>query len=114
MLAAPWFLGAAGFAWAWDPAPVRLPMVLGVTAGAVAVGAAIARSVAARAEAQLGVLVAAGSLVFTLTGTLTLLGWSPRAAWAILLVSALLAARFVQRWRSTSRTSTSSTSSGSP
>jgi hypothetical protein len=95
VLAAPWFLGAAGFAWAWDPAPERLPMVLGVTAGAVAVGAAIARSVAARAEAQLGVLVVAGSLVFTVTGALTLLGWSPRAAWAILLVTGLLAARFV-------------------
>jgi hypothetical protein len=95
VLAAPCFLGAAGFAWAWDPAPERLPMVLGVTAGCLAVGAALVRAVAARAEAQLGVLVAAGSLVFTLTGALTLLGWSPRAAWAILLASALLAARLV-------------------
>jgi hypothetical protein len=95
MLAAPCFLGAASFAWAWDPAPERLPMVVGVTAGAVAVGAALARAVAARAEAQLGVLVVAGSLVFTLTGMVTLLGWSPRAAWATLLAAALLAARFV-------------------
>ena len=95
MLAAPCFLGAAGFAWAWDPAPERLPMVLGLTAGAVAVGAALSRAAASRAEAQLGVLVVAGSLVFTLTGASTLLGWSPRAAWAILLAVALLAARFV-------------------
>jgi hypothetical protein len=95
MLAAPCFLGAAGFAWAWDPAPERLPMVLGVAAGCIAVGAALVRAVAGLAEAQLGVLVVAGSLVLTLTGAPTLLGWSPRAAWAILLAAALLAARFV-------------------
>jgi hypothetical protein len=95
VLAAPCFLGAAGLAWAWDPVPERLPMVLGVTAGAIAVGAALARAVAARAEAQLGVLVVAGSLVFALTGAVTLLGWSPRAAWAVLLAGALLAAGFV-------------------
>jgi hypothetical protein len=95
VLAAPCFLGAAGFAWAWDPAPERLPMVLGVAAAAVAVGAALVRAVAGRAEAQLGVLVVAGSLVFVVTGALTLLGWPPRAAWAILLAGALVAARFV-------------------
>jgi hypothetical protein len=94
-VAAPLFLGAAGFAWAWDPLPERLPMVLGVTAGAVAVGAALARAVVTRAEPQLRVLVVAGSLVFVVTGALTMLGWPPRAAWAILLASALLATRFV-------------------
>jgi hypothetical protein len=94
-LAAPCFLGAAGFAWAWDPAPERLPMAIGVTAGAVAVGAALGRAVVARAEAQLAVLVVAGSLVFGVTGALAMLGWPPPAAWAILLAGALLAARFV-------------------
>ena len=74
LVAAPCFLGATGFAWAWDPAPERLPMVLGVTAGAVAVGAALARAVAQRAEAQLRVLVVAGVVVFVVTGALTLLG----------------------------------------
>lgn len=95
LIAAPCFAGAAGFAWAWDPAPERLPMVLGLTAASVAVGAALARAVAGRAEAQLKVLVIAGGLVFAVTGALTLLGWSPRADWAILLAGALLVARFV-------------------
>jgi ESX secretion system protein EccD len=95
LVAAPCFLGAAAFAWAWDPVPERLPMVVGVTAAAVAVGAAIARAAAGQGEAQLGVLVVAGSGVFAVTGALTLLGWSPRAAWAVLLAAALLAARFV-------------------
>ena len=95
VMAAPCFLGAAGFAWAWDPAPERLPMVVGVTAGAVAVGAALARAAAGHAEAQLRMLIVAGSLVFVVTGVLTLLGWAPRADWAILLAGALLAARFV-------------------
>jgi hypothetical protein len=95
VVAAPCFAGAAGFAWAWDPEPQRLPMVLGITAASVAVGAALARAVAGRAEAQLKVLVIAGALVFGVTGALTLLGWAPRADWAILLVGALLAARFV-------------------
>lgn len=94
-IAAPCFAGAAGFAWAWDPAPARLPMVLGITAASVAVGAALTRTVAGRAEAQLKVLVIAGALVFGVTGALTLLGWAPRADWAILLAGALLAARFV-------------------
>jgi hypothetical protein len=95
VLAAPCFLGAAAFAWTWDPAPERLPMVVGVTAAGVAVGAAVVRAVAARAEAQLQVAVIAGSLVFAVTGIVTLMGWAPRVAWAVLLVGALLAARFV-------------------
>ena len=95
VLAAPCFLGAAAFAWAWDPAPERLPMVVGVTAAGFAVGAAVVRTVAGRAEAQLQVVIVAGTLVFAVTGVLTLMGWSPRVAWAVLLVGALLAARFV-------------------
>lgn len=95
VLAAPCFLGAAAFAWVWDPAPERLPMVVGVTAAGVAVGAAVVRAVAARAEAQLRVVVVAGTLVFAVTGVVTLMGWAPRVAWAVLLVGALLAARFV-------------------
>lgn len=95
LVAAPCFLGAAAFAWAWDPAPERLPMVLGVAAAAVAVGAALARAAAGRGEARLLVLVVAGATVFAVTGSVTLLGWTPRVAWAVLLVGALLAARFV-------------------
>jgi hypothetical protein len=94
-LAAPCFLGAAAFAWAWDPAPDRLPVVVGLTAAGVAVGAAVVRAVAGWAEAQLHVVVAAGASVFLVTGVVTLMGWSPRVAWAVLLAAALLAARFV-------------------
>lgn len=94
-LAAPVFLGAATFAWAWDPLPERLPLVAGVTAAAAAVGAALARAVAGRAEPQLRVVVIAGSLVFAVTGSVTMLGWPPRVAWSVLLVGALLGARFV-------------------
>lgn len=94
-VAAPCFAGAAGFAWAWDPQPARLPMVLGIAAAAAAVGAALARSGAGRAEAQLKVIVIAGATVFGVVGAVTLLGWPPRADWAILLALALLAARFV-------------------
>jgi hypothetical protein len=95
VLAAPCFAGAAGFAWAWDPQPQRLPMVVGVTALATAVGAALARVASTRAEAQLKVLVVSGGLVFAVTGAVTLLGWAPRVSWALLLAIALLAARFV-------------------
>ena len=95
VIAAPCFAGAAGFAWAWDPEPARLPMVVGVAAAATAVAAAVARASAGRAEAQLKVVAIAGSAVFGVTGALSLLGWAPRADWAILLALALLAARFV-------------------
>ena len=95
VLAAPCFLGAAAFAWSWDPAPERRPVVVAVTAAGIAVGAAVVRAVSVRGEAQLRVVVAAGTLVFLVTGSVTLLGWSPRVAWAVLLVLALLAARFV-------------------
>jgi len=94
-LAAPVFLGAATFVWAWDPLPERLPLVAGVTAAAVAVGAALGRALAGRAEPQLRVVVIAGTLVFAVTGAVTMLGWSPRVAWSVLLVGALLGARFV-------------------
>jgi hypothetical protein len=75
--------------------PQRLPLVAGVTAAAAAVGAALARALAARAEPQLRVVVIAGTLVFAVTGAVTLLGWPSRVAWAVLLVATLLAARFV-------------------
>jgi len=94
-LASPCFLGAAAFAWVWDPAPERLPIVVGVTATGVAVGAAVVRAGAGRAEAQLSVVVVAGTLVFAVTGVVTLTGWAPRVAWAVVPVGALLAARFV-------------------
>jgi hypothetical protein len=95
VITAPCFAGAAGFAWAWDPEPARLPMVVGIAAAATAVAAAVARASAGRAEAQLKVVAIAGSAVFGVTGALSLLGWAPRADWAILLALALLAARFV-------------------
>jgi hypothetical protein len=94
-LAAPCCLGAAALAWAWQPGSERLPIALGVAAAAVAAGAAMVRAVVGPAEPQLRVLVASGLLVLAVTGSVTLLGWEPRVAWAILLAGGLLAARFV-------------------
>jgi hypothetical protein len=95
LLTAPCFAGAAAFAWAWDATSGRVPLAVGIASAGVAVGAALARSVASRAEPQLRVLVVAGALVFLVTGVCTLAGRPERVDWAVLLLGALLAARFV-------------------
>lgn len=94
-IAVPAFAAAAGFAAFWDPSAERLPMTIGVAALLGAVGAAVARMAAREAEAELKVVMIAGGLVFGATGLVTLIGWAPRADWSILLLGALLAARFV-------------------
>lgn len=94
-LVAPVFAGAAGFALVWDPQPERLPSVVGVTALVAAVAAAVARSVERRRDEALRVWITAGLTVFIVTGLATLVGLPPRVSWALLLVGALLAARFV-------------------
>jgi hypothetical protein len=94
-IAVPAFAAAAGFAAFWDPDAQRLPMTIGVAALLAAVGAAAARMAAREAEAELKVVMIAGGLVFGATGLVTLIGWAPRADWSILLLGALLAARFV-------------------
>ncbi|WP_243058659.1 hypothetical protein [Nocardioides sp. SR21] len=95
VVAAPAFAAAAAFAAAWDPHPVRLPMVLGVTGLAAALAAAVGRALAPRAEEALRIWIIVGAGVFVLTGLCALAGAPPRMAWALLLMGALLAARFV-------------------
>lgn len=95
VVAAPAFAGAAAFAVAWDPHDVRLPMVLGATGLAAAFAAALGRALAPRPEEALRVWILAGSTVFVVAGLGALGGAPPRLVWAVLLLGALLAARFV-------------------
>lgn len=95
VLAAPAFAGAAAFAVVWDPHDVRLPLVVGASALAAALTAAVGRALAREAEEALRVWIIAGVSVFVLTGLATLVAAPPRAVWGILLVVAVLAARFV-------------------
>lgn len=95
VVAAPAFAAAAAFAVVWDPSPVRLPMVVGVTGLAAALAAAVGRALAPKAEEALRVWIIVGAGVFALTGLCALAGAPPRMAWALLLLGALLAARFV-------------------
>lgn len=93
--AAPAFAGAAAFALAWDPAPERMPTVLGVAALVAAVAAAVARALDRRVEELLRVWIVVGVTVFVVTAGAALLGLSPQVVWALLLIGAMLAARFV-------------------
>jgi hypothetical protein len=94
-VAAPVLAGAAAYAIAWDPAPERLPTVIGVGALAAAVTAAIARAFDRRAEEALRVWIVAGVLVFVVSCGAALLGLSARVVWAVLLACAVLGARLV-------------------
>lgn len=94
-LAAPGFAAAAAFVLAWDPDAVRWPTVLGVTALVGAVVAAVARTLDRRNEEALRVWITVGVGIFLVTVAAALLGFPPRVAWALLLVGALLASRFV-------------------
>jgi hypothetical protein len=92
---APFLAGAAAYAIAWDPAPERLPTVVGVAALAAAVTAAVARAFDRRAEEALRVWVVAGSLVFVVSCGAALLDLAPQVVWAVLLAVAVLGARLV-------------------
>jgi hypothetical protein len=87
--------GAVAFVLAWHPAPERLPVVAGAVALAAAVVAAVARALDRRADEPLRVWVVAGLAVFALTGATTLADLPPRVPWALLLLGAVLMARFV-------------------
>lgn len=95
VLAAPAFAAAAAFVVAWDPAPERLPSIIGVAALTAALTAALARALDTRSEEALRVWVLAGVLVFGVTCGAALLDLRPQVAWALLLLLALLAARVV-------------------
>ncbi|MGY2700820.1 hypothetical protein [Nocardioides sp. HB32] len=94
-VAAPAFGAAAAFALLWDPQPVRLPMLLGVAGLAAALVAAVGRALDERSEEALRVWIVGGAGLFLLAGLCTLAGAPPRLAWALVLMAAVLAARFV-------------------
>lgn len=95
---APAFAGAAAFAVVWDPAPERLPTVVGTSALVAAVAAAVARALDRRAEEALRTWMVVGSAVFGVAVLAALAGFSEQVVWAVLLLAAVLAARLVPGW----------------
>lgn len=93
--AAPWFAAAAAWVVVGDLHPQRLPVVVGLCALAAAVTAAVGRALADDEGDALLVWVVAGTGVFVVTGAVGLAGGRPQVAWALLLLAAMLAARFV-------------------
>lgn len=94
-VAAPAFAFAAAYAAAWDPAPERLPAVLGLAALSAAVAAALARALDPRAEEALRIWMVTGVACFVVAVGGALVGAAPQVVWTLLLVLAMLAARFV-------------------
>lgn len=94
-LLAPAYAGAAAYAVVWDPAPERLPTVLGVVALVSAVAAGVARAASPRSSEALRVWVVLGVALFVLTTGAALVGASATVVWAVLVVLAALAPRFV-------------------
>ena len=95
VLAAPAFAGAAAFAVAWDPTPERLPTILGIAALAAALAAAVARALDQHAEEGLRVWMVVGVGLFVVTTLAALADVAAQVVWALLLLAAMLAARFV-------------------
>ena len=95
VLAAPAFAGAAAFAIAWDPAPEKLPTILGIAGLAAAVAAAVGRALDEYSEEALRVWMVVGTSVFLVTGAAAIVDVRPQVVWAVLLLAAMLAARFV-------------------
>ena len=95
LVAAPAFAAAAAFATVWAPEPEKLPTIVGVSALVAAVTAGVARALDRRAEEVLRVWIVAGVALFVLTGAGALAGMPPEVVWGVLLVLAMLAARFV-------------------
>lgn len=94
-VAAPALAAGAALALAWDPAPARLPVVLGICGLVAAVAAAAARALSRAADEPLQVWIAAGAGLFVITWLAAQAGAPPRVSWAVLLVLATLAARIV-------------------
>ena len=95
MVAAPAFAAAAAFAVVWSPDPQRLPTVVGVTALVAAVAAGVARAMDLQGDEALRVWIVAGLALFLVTGAGALLHARPEIVWAVLLLAASMAARFV-------------------
>ncbi|MDO9457854.1 hypothetical protein [Nocardioides sp.] len=95
VLAVPAYAGAAAYVVAWDPAPERFPTILGVACLAAAVTAAVARALDQPGEEGLRVWMIAGVSVFVGTTLAALADVDAQVVWAVALVVAMLASRFV-------------------
>ena len=95
VLVAPAFAAAGGLALTWSPVPERLPVVLGITALAGAVAASAGRALAPGPDEGLRVWMIAGAATFLVAGGLTLAGFGPSVAYGVLVLLAVLSARFV-------------------
>lgn len=95
VLAVPACAGAAAYVIVWDPAPERLPTILGVACLIAALAAAVARALDEPGEEGLRVWMITGVSAFVVTTLAALVGADAQVVWAIALVIAMLAARFV-------------------
>lgn len=94
-LAAPAFAAGGAYAIVWEPGAVELPMALGIAGLAAAVTAAVARTLAAERDDALTVMMITGAGAFLAAGIWAVAGFSPPLLWSVLLVVAMLAARFI-------------------
>jgi hypothetical protein len=92
--AAPAFAAAACFAWLWRPDPDQLPVTIGAAALVAAATAAVAALFNDIAEAA-RVWVVTGVAVFAVSALAVVTSRPPEVVWALLLVTAVLAARWV-------------------
>ena len=93
--AAPGLAAAAAFAAFFEPGEHLLGAVVAVCALAAALTAAISRAMSADRHQVLTVWIAAGCLVFGVCALSPLMEWDDRVSWALLVVLAMLGARFV-------------------
>lgn len=92
--AAPAFGAAAAFAALYVPGHHLLPAVLGSCALAAAVVASVARAVAPEPDEATTVWMASGLVVLAACALSPLFSWDPRVSWTLLLLLAMMAARF--------------------
>ena len=93
--AAPALAAAAAFAAFFEPGEHLLGAVVAVCALAAALTAAISRALSPDRHQVLTVWIAAGCLVFGVCALSPLMEWDDRVSWALLVVLAMLGARFV-------------------
>ncbi|MCW2835417.1 MAG: hypothetical protein JWN68_3370 [Nocardioides sp.] len=93
--AAPALAAAAAFAAFFEPGEHLLAAVVAVCGLAAALTAAIARAMSAGRHQVLTVWIVAGCLVFGVCALSPLMKWDDRVSWALLLMLAMLGARFV-------------------
>ncbi len=95
VVTAPAFAAAAAFAVLWDGAPERWPTTFGAAALVAAVTAAVGRALTSDAAEALRVWIIVGVGWFLIAIACALLSREPQVVWAVLFLSAVLAARLV-------------------